>query len=205
MSFKVAWLQRPSVRRVAKVGSVCTVVAGLVGTVGNLERVPEYLCLLPGLHAVCGWAGVGKVASAEEENAWHLAEDATEPTSLKAYVSKYPRGIHVDAALMRLAACRSTPREVWISEQRSLPLYIAAGGVSEPSLAAAREAAQRRGARDANVTCAGFNGEFRVKRSHAEVRDWNCRTRDDGSSCAFDGLAICDVESRRVLSEMSCP
>jgi hypothetical protein len=31
-----------------------------------------------------------------------------------------------------------------------------------------------------------------------------CRERKDGASCGFEGIALCDVEARRVISEETC-
>ena len=198
------WLQHPTARKFAAVGSVLTVVAGLVGTAGNLERVPVLVCRMPGIHSLCGRLEIGNVAGKAEEKAWQDAQQATDTRALRAYLVAYPTGIYASEASTRLAACRTTQREVWTAEQRSLPLYVPAGAGAGTTIAAARESAMLRGQQDAADLCAGFTGEFRLRKASAQVREWICRERTDGASCGFEGTALCDVEARRVLSEETC-
>ena len=199
-----SWLNRPLVRRVVALGSVITVITGLVGTIANLERVPQYACRVPGVHALCGWAQVGHVAGEAEEKAWSAAKEARSPAALRAYVVAFPTGVFVTEASSRLAACRSVQREVWKMEQRALPLYVAAASSTAGSLTAARDDALRRGNSDAALACAGFSGEFRLRGAAAVVREWVCRERPEGTTCGFDGLAQCSVEARQLFSEEVC-
>lgn len=199
-----AWREKPAVKRVVAAGSALGIAAGLVGTVGNLERIPEYVCRVPGIHAVCGRAGVGKVAGDAEEAAWQAARAGADPVRLRAYLEQWPEGVYVADARTRLAACRAVPRERWVPERRTLPLFVPAGTTVGRTAGEAQAAALRRGATDAAAACAGFAGEFRVAKSAPIVRDWSCRPRDGGTSCAFDGLAACELEARQLIHEEVC-
>lgn len=198
------WLQHPTARKFAAVGSVLTVVAGLVGTAGNLERVPVLVCRVPGIHSLCGRLEIGNVAGQAERKAWQDAQQATDTGALRAYLVAYPTGVYASEASTRLAACRSMQREVWTAERRTLPLYVSASAGEGISVAAAREAALLRGRKDAADLCAGFTGEFRLRNASAQPREWICRERRNGASCGFEGTAVCDVEARRVISEETC-
>lgn len=199
-----AWREKPAVKRVVAVGSVFGIAAGLVGTIGNLERIPEYVCRVPGIHSLCGRAGIGKVAGEAEESAWQAAQAGKDPALFRAYLEQWPEGVYVSDARTRLAACRAVPREQWVPERRTLPLFVAAGATVGQTTAEAQAAALRRGATDAAAVCAGFAGEFRVAKSEPIVREWNCRTRGAGTTCAFDGLAACDLEARQLIHEEIC-
>ena len=198
------WLQHPTARKFAAVGSVLTVIAGLVGTAGNLERVPVLVCRAPGIHSLCGRLEIGNVAGKAEEKAWQDAQQATDTRALRAYLVAYPTGIYADEASTRLAACRNIQREVWTAEKRSLPLYVSASAGTGATVVAAREAALLRGQTEAATLCAGFTGEFRLRGASAQAREWMCRERRDGASCGFEGTAVCDVEARRLISEEAC-
>ena len=191
-------------RRVVAAGSVITVITGIVSTLGNLERVPNYVCRVPGIHAACGALEVGNVAGAKEEQAWQRAKESRDPAALRAYLGTFPTGVYASEASTRLAACRRTQREVWVAEQRKLPLFIPAGSDVFPAEEAARQAALERGKRDAEATCAGFTGEFRVTGAAAEATEWTCRTADDGIGCGFEGSAVCAVEARQLLTDETC-
>lgn len=197
-------LQHPTARKLAAVGSVLTVIAGLVGTAGNLERVPVLVCRAPGIHSLCGRLEIGNVAGKAEEKAWQDAQKATDTRALRAYLVAYPTGVYADEATIRLAACRTVQREMWTAEKRSLPLYVSASTGTGVSIVAAREAALLRGQKDAAALCAGFTGEFRLRSASAQAREWMCRERKDGASCGFEGTAVCDVEARRLISEEIC-
>lgn len=198
------WLQHPSAKRVAAAGSVLTVIAGLVGTAGNLERVPVYLCRVPGIHALCSRLEIGEVAGREEQRAWDDAQSSKDPRALRAYLAAFPTGVYASEASTRLAACRTVQREAWTGETRTLPLYVPASAGRGATLDAARAQALRSGEQDATALCAGFTGEFRLRSSGVEAREWQCRERKDGASCSFDGLAVCKVDARHVLSEETC-
>ena len=198
------WIQHPTARKFAAAGSVLTVVAGLVGTAGNLERVPVLVCRVPGIHSLCGRLEIGDVAGKAEEKAWRDAQAAKDPRPLRAYLVAYPTGVYAEEASTRLAACRSTQRELWTAEKRSLPLYVSAGTTTSATLAAARDAALLRGRKDAANLCAGFTGEFRLRDATAEVGEWLCRERQGGASCGFEGTAVCSVDARRLISEETC-
>jgi hypothetical protein len=198
------WVQHPTAKRFVAVGSVVTVIAGLVGTVGNLERVPVYLCHVPGIHALCGRLEIGEVAGKAEQDAWKAAQEATDARALRAYLVAFPTGVYASEASTRLAACRSVQREVWTAEKRALPLYVTASTATAASLLAARETALARGQKDAAGLCAGFAGEFKLRSSAAQVTEWLCHERSDGASCGFEGTAQCDVEARRLISEETC-
>jgi hypothetical protein len=195
------WIKHPAA---GKIAAVVTVVAGLVGTVGNLERAPAVACRVPGIHSLCGMLEIGNVAGEDEEKAWREAQAATDPRPLRAYLVAYPTGVYTAEASTRLAACRSSQRAVWTAETRSLPLYVSAGAGTSATLAAARDAALQRGRKDAADLCAGFTGEFRLRGAAAQVREWLCRERQDGASCGFEGTALCNVEARRLISEETC-
>lgn len=197
-------LKHPTARKFAAAGSVLTVIAGLVGTAGNLERVPVLVCRAPGIHTLCGRLEIGNVAGKAEQKAWQDAQAATDPRALRSYLVAYPTGIYASEASTRLAACRSTQREIWTAEQRTLPLYVPASAGAGISVAAAREVALLRGNADAADLCAGFTGEFRLRNARAQVREWTCRERKDGATCGFEGTALCDVEARRLISEETC-
>jgi len=199
-----AWREKPAIKKVVAVGSVFGVVAGLIGTIGNLERVPEYVCRVPGIHALCGRMGVGRVASDAELAAWQTAQQSEGPGPLREYLEAWPEGVYVDAARQRLAACRAVPREQWVPERRTLPLFVTAGSETSGTLATAHEVALRRGTADAAAACAGFAGEFRLTKSAPLVREWTCRERAGETSCAFDGFAVCDLEARQLLHEEVC-
>lgn len=198
------WRERPAVKKAVAVGSVFGIVAGLIGTIGNLERVPEYVCRVPGIHALCGRAGIGGVASDAEAKAWEAARTSDAAGPFRDYLQAWPDGVYVEEARKRLAACRPVARETWVPERRTLPLFVAAGTTVERTLAAARDAAQRRGAADAAAACAGFAGEFRVVKSATEVREWTCRERAGGATCAYDGLSVCDLQARQLLQDEVC-
>jgi hypothetical protein len=197
-------VQHPTAKRFVAAGSVVTVIAGLVGTVGNLERVPVYLCHVPGIHALCGRLEIGEVAGRAEQDAWKAALKASDARALRAYLVAFPTGVYVSEASTRLAACSSVQREVWIAEKRSLPLYVTTGTATAVSLLAARESALARGQKDAASLCTGFTGEFKLRGSTAKVNEWLCRERSDGASCGFEGTAQCDVEARQLISEETC-
>lgn len=191
-------------RRVIAAGSIITVITGIVSTLGNLERVPNYLCRVPGIHAACGALEVGNVAGAKEEEAWQRAREARDPAALRAYLGSFPTGVYAAEASTRLAACRRTQREVWVAESRKLPLFVAAGSDVYPAEERARQAALERGKLDAEATCSGFTGEFRVKGAAAEATQWTCRAADGGMGCGFEGFAVCAVEARQLLTDETC-
>jgi hypothetical protein len=199
-----SWLKHPTVRKLAAAGSVVTIIAGLVGTAGNLERIPALVCRVPGIHALCGWIEIGGVAGKVEERAWQDAQKAKDSRALRAYLVAYPSGVYADEVTTRIAACRSTQREVWTAEKRSLPLYVATSTGTGASIAAAREMALQRGQKDAANLCAGFTGEFRLRGATAAVNEWLCREHSNGTACGFEGTAQCDVEARRLISEETC-
>lgn len=181
-----------------------TVIASLVGTAANLERLPVFLCRVPGIHGLCGRLEIGKVAGKNEEKAWREAQAATDARALRAYLIGYPAGAYAGEATTRLAACRAMQREVWTPEKRTLPLYVSASAGTGATLEAAQAAARQRGGRDAAGLCAGFTGEFRLRGASAEISEWLCRERKEGASCGFEGAAICDVEVRKLISEEIC-
>lgn len=191
-------------KRVVAVGSVLGIAAGLVGTIGNLERIPTLVCRVPGIHSACGYFEIGGVAGATEAAAWQVALQSADPAPLRTYLEQWPEGVYVGEARTRLAACRAVPREQWVPERRTLPLFVPAGTQASRTEAAAREAALRRATADAASACAGFTGEFRLAKSEAVVSEWNCRPVGGGVTCAFDGLAACDLEARQLLHEEVC-
>ncbi len=179
-------------------------MAGLVGTVGNIEKIPTYLCRIPGVHAACGKFGIGNVATAAEQAAWDDAKESTDSRALRAYLLAYPTGVYAEEATARLAACRMEQREEWVAEERKLPLFVAAGTKAAPTVEAAKTAALERGERDASALCAGFVGEYRLRSSSAAANEWQCHTRREGSVCGFDGVAVCGVEARKLSNEEVC-
>jgi hypothetical protein len=197
-------MRHPTARKLAAAGSGVAAIAGLVGTAANLERLPVYLCRVPVIHGLCGWLTIGNVAGKDEEKAWREAQAATDTRALRAYLISYPTGTYVGEATTRLAACRTTRREVWTPEKRTLPLYLSASAGTGATREAAQAAARQRGAKDAADLCAGFTGEFKLRGTSTEIGDWLCRERKDGASCGFEGTAICDVEVRRLISEETC-
>lgn len=199
-----AWREKPAVKRVVAVGSVVGIAAGLVGTVGNLERIPEMVCRVPGIHSACGRFEIGRVAGEAEQTAWQVAEKSGDPAPLRTYLEQWPEGVYVADARTRLAACRTVPREQWVAERRTLPLFVPAGAQVSGTEAEARAAALSRGATDAAAACAGFSGEFRLQKSEAVAREWTCRPRSGGTACSFNGLAACDLEARQLLHEEVC-
>jgi hypothetical protein len=171
---------------------------------GNIEKIPIYLCRIPGIHAACGSFGIGDVATTEEQAAWDQAKNSRDSRALRAYLLAYPSGVYANEATTLLAACRSEQREAWVAEERKLPLFVAAGTSAAPTVDAARAAAVERGERDATSLCAGFVGEYRVQRSGVAVTEWHCHTRREGAVCGFDGVAVCGVEARKLSSEEVC-
>ena len=83
-------------------------VGSLPSTLGNLERVPGYVCRVPGIHAACGALEIGNVAGAKEEQAWQQARESRDPAALRAYLGTFPTGVYAGEASTRLAACRRT-------------------------------------------------------------------------------------------------
>ncbi len=194
---------RPA-RRIAAVGGVCGLAAGLVGTVGNLERIPSQLCRIPGVHSACQWLAVGGVAGEAEERLWASAAVATEPTPLRAYLREYPKGAYIELARTRLAACRAQQVEAWTPEQRRLPLFVAAPKAALPNRADAENLARQRALEEAQVACAAFVGEFRVRAARLEHDKLDCSSRLDGRACSYDGGAICELDVRKLSAVERC-
>jgi len=46
--------------------------------------------------------------------------------------------------------------------------------------------------------------EFRLATSRGEVSDWSCMRRDGAFACGGTGVAVCEVEERRVEESEVC-
>jgi hypothetical protein len=198
------WRDSSPVRRTLAVGGALGAIAGLVGTVGNIERMPVQLCRLPGIHSLCGWAEIGNVAGEREEALWQNASLVPDATRLREYLRQYPDGVYVEKARARLAACAPRQVEEWNAELRRLPLFVAPAVAPGKTHDETTLAANRRALEEARAVCAGFTGEFRVRGARIDPAGAQCVAGRDSLVCGFDGVAVCELEVRRLHAVEQC-
>jgi hypothetical protein len=179
------------------------VLAALVASPAALRGA----CALPGVRAVCRAVGLGHVPSAEEEREWTSALARVDGDGLRGYLARYPTGGFSEEARGRLAACRLVDEESWRPETKTLPQVVPLPAEASRDEESARQKALDQGKADARDTvCAGYTGSdgFRLVGASSRVKAWDCRRVPGGTSCGFDGQALCDVRVRVVTKREKC-
>lgn len=183
------------------------VISGGVAFVSDLGSFQQVGCQVPGLNSLCGAAGWGGVASAEQDKAWAKAIARQDGDGLRDYLRRWPKGAYAEEAQARLAGCAPREVETWTPETKRLPMYVGLGPNPSRDETAARAEAMSRAERDGQGLCVAFSsGEFRLASVTPEPERWNCQSGGAGRTCGFEGKVACNVEVRRVdLREICRP
>jgi hypothetical protein len=193
-------LDRRIVRRaVAPFTALLALMSGSVAFVQDVSGFQRLVCKAPGVSGVCASEGWGGVPSAEQDRVWAAATARTDGEGLRAYLRRFPRGAYAEEAQARLAGCRTGEAEVWVKEDKRLPLYIGFSANPSASEAAARADALARGERSGQGLCVAYStGEFRLAAAQPAPKTWKCEGGPAGRNCGFEGEVVCHVEARRI-------
>ena len=144
-------------------------------------------------------AGPGQAAapSAQEQQAWAIAQQQRSRQAYQTYLVSFPNGQHAQQARDALLLCRSELTETWRA-QRTGQVIRGVNSELAPSealaCAAAREAARATGER----TCRAIssNEGYRNGRASFVESPCECRQTPGGYFCTADPGYTCDFEQR---------
>ncbi len=142
-------------------------------------------------------------------SAERLAWEAREPgncQALRAHVAAFPEGVYHDDAANMISARQVTQDTVWTPSERRLALFVGQAETASKTEADARTEALGRGAAPAERQCRNFTATtlFRFTSAEPEAQVWNCEAMGGGIACGFEGLAVCQLEERRIQEEETC-
>jgi hypothetical protein len=154
---------------------------------------------------ICAYGGLAGVASPTEERFWVAASSRVDGEGLRQYLRIYPDGEFAREAALRLQTCRRVERENWDGEEKTLPLMVMTALVPSVSQVAAKDIAIASGKTDAAVMCRNYEaGQYRLRKSDVRPEHWSCSARGRGVVCGFEGVAVCQVQTRFVEVHEDC-
>lgn len=198
-------LSRPA-RLVAAVVSAVGMVTAVVGFFTGVLGLPEPVCKVPGIHALCARWGLGGVPTPKEEALWK-GRQPSDCGALRTYLARYPDGAHADEAERRLQAVTTASDEHWTPLEQRMQLVVRSSQEPVGNEKAARTDALKRGEVGAVKLCKQLEAgrTHRLIKVEVDAQTWRCFARGSGSVCGFEGEAVCQVEARSVETREVCP
>jgi hypothetical protein len=183
---------------------VCLGVFGL-----NAFSVQDKVCsapiLQPGVSDECGACGLGGRPTKSERLLWQTRRPGN-CEDLRNHLGRFPDGAYRSQAQSLLADRREEKIETWTPAVRSLRLAVPEGEHGFPNNDVAKASALARAQHEAEVLCSGFGSTtlYRFKSAKPEAEQWECSALGSGTSCGFEGNALCQLEVKDTKEEETC-
>lgn len=181
-------------------------VVAWIGFLSNVGGAQQYACSQSWFRHACAAMRLGGIAGSEEQRFWDQISTAQSCDGYRSYIARYSGGEFVSVANARLGAARRMERETWKDEDRPLPLQVNAPLAGSASPAEARAVSIASARKDAyDLLCKPYStGEFRLGDVEIKPERWACSSRDGGTACGFEGVAICHVRVRTINVTEDC-
>lgn len=175
----------------------------------NVFSVQQRVCgaawLQPSLSDLCGTLGLGERPTRVERRSWETRQPGS-CEALRTHLARFPDGAFRERASVLLDARQVTHAEVWTPGIRRLALVEPRDDIASTDEDTARAAALNRAQASAERLCRGFAATtlFRVSSSKAVPQRWTCGSIAGGTTCGFEGEAVCELQERRVETVETC-
>jgi hypothetical protein len=159
----------------------------------------------PSLSDVCGALALGDRPTRVERLSWEARERGN-CEAIRLHLARFPDGAFRERAGLLLDAREVKSAEVWTPGVRRLTLVEPRDDVASADEVTARASAIKRAQSSAEALCRGFAATtlFRVTSSTAVPQRWTCSPVDGGTTCGFEGEAVCELHERRVETVETC-
>jgi hypothetical protein len=161
--------------------------------------------LQPGMSDVCGALGLGGMPTKSERLAWQARRPGN-CEDLRNHLGRFPDGAYHSQAQSLLEDRHESKTEIWTPTVRSLTLVVSEGEGRFANSDLAKADALAIGQDQAERLCSGFGATtlYRFKFAKPEADRWKCSTVGSGTSCGFEGQAVCQLEVKDTKEDETC-